>query len=84
VLDPEKLLPFYSLQMEKTLVPVFDLEERVVIGEAELNAKFPYVKALDSQVKTFTVVFAVLGGLLLVAAVAAHVIYMQRKRRAGP
>lgn len=47
VLDKTLALPFYSINVEKTLVPMFDVVEEVTIGEKELNAKFDFVAPLD-------------------------------------
>lgn len=85
LLDPARLLPFYSLTIPKaTLVPIFDSEESIVIGEKEINAKFSYIKPLHDSRFNYIIAFSVVGGVLFFLGIIAHICYMQRKRRAGP
>ena len=85
VLDPEMLLPFYSIAIpQKTLVPVFDTVETTEIGEKEINAMFNYVTPLNTQRFAYIVAFAAAGSAFFLAGIIAHIVYMQRKRRAGP
>jgi hypothetical protein len=84
VLDKEVLLPFYSLNMTKTLVPIYDMTETTTIDQTKLNSKFDFVPSTNSQSKGVTIGFWVTAAIMIVAGIGAHVMYMQKKRRAGP
>ena len=85
VLDSSKLLPFYSIALpQKTLVPIYDMEETVMVGEPEINAKFDFISTINRQQNAYTIAFWIVGPIFILFGIVAHVVYMQRKRRAGP